>query len=938
MDRRFGETDAHLSLEDKMAIRFQKEKIRKTKSSSIFNMDEGKVDYLTHGGKLLGESNLNESRAAGSDDEDDDLGKDIVSSLHFGGGFVKKPETAGSTAPSRLDAFHEIIANSKLQKAQKKEMKEEQDHERERLDEVFAELMQESVLDLRPKKMSRKDEDKSENAADWEDAYDQSLMEVSREEKIRASDRTQTPEEMAVSAKAQLVRLEKLRLERMKRVPGGDDEEEDEDQDNADGEGRNSHSSTALGMDALDTENRSRYWKVRQLKKMKKLNMNNKKDQDDSREDSENEEDEDDEDDSENDPNSDEEEEEEEEDEDDYEIDDYEQAFQERSLCVSDTSSPDDDTDKATTVVKNDDNNSHAASDDSSCISDSDDSSEDSNSSDDDSEGETNKKPNPSEAPNKSTNVDVNEKMPHQINCPQDFEELESLLNRYVNHAKDFDALVERILVWNSLHLPGEEGQENRQKLMIFQELLVKLLIQWGNALPTSKNPDKLLDRLKVLYVRLFQLCQDLPEPSLHLWTRTLKGLQSQTNKKRQGFWQGEVHCCWPSLGQLFFLQFTGKVFSVSDYRHAIVSSTSLWMSQCLTQLPVRSGRDLSASLFMVGILLEYHAEAHRWIPEVWMFLTSLWTLISQERQKFFLKMAGKKGKKSTVEGTYHNKQVLVAKLEEELNQEDDPNILKSLDRQALQPWLNFVVKNDHFNHHSSRNLIAEEGVSGMHKIQWECFGVVAEQEWRKEWMVSWIDSLEQAIQNYVNPWKEMDGFPEIVYPLLLQDDAMPSSSKTPDEMTKDENTMNNSGYMASKPWLLEIQQIVQKTLAQRSPLQWRKATVEGIESKAPKYEIEFHRKKINDPDEDRSTYKQLKKELKQSQKTAMRDIRRDNEFLDQVRYREKTEASRKRQLERQKNFHWLESQQAVLNMQVRKDRSMVRGGGSGVAKRPRVR
>jgi hypothetical protein len=50
--RRFGESDADLSLEDKMFLRFQKERVKKAKNVSIFNLDGGE-DTLTHKGMYL---------------------------------------------------------------------------------------------------------------------------------------------------------------------------------------------------------------------------------------------------------------------------------------------------------------------------------------------------------------------------------------------------------------------------------------------------------------------------------------------------------------------------------------------------------------------------------------------------------------------------------------------------------------------------------------------------------------------------------------------------------------------------------------------------------------------------------------------------------------------------------------------------------------------
>lgn len=100
-DRRFGEDDPTLSLEEKMLLRFQKERQRRARAGSggkagRFNLEEGdgEEEYeedekyggfrLTHKGRALGEDDYRDQDALGSsDDEDDDaaggaLGRQIV--------------------------------------------------------------------------------------------------------------------------------------------------------------------------------------------------------------------------------------------------------------------------------------------------------------------------------------------------------------------------------------------------------------------------------------------------------------------------------------------------------------------------------------------------------------------------------------------------------------------------------------------------------------------------------------------------------------------------------------------------------------------------------------------------------------------------------------------------------------------------------------------
>jgi hypothetical protein len=99
-DRRFGEDDPTLSLEEKMLLRFQKERQRRARASGggagrsgRFNLEEGDDEEyeedeeygglrLTHKGKALGADDYRDEDALGSSDEDEGpggaLGREIV--------------------------------------------------------------------------------------------------------------------------------------------------------------------------------------------------------------------------------------------------------------------------------------------------------------------------------------------------------------------------------------------------------------------------------------------------------------------------------------------------------------------------------------------------------------------------------------------------------------------------------------------------------------------------------------------------------------------------------------------------------------------------------------------------------------------------------------------------------------------------------------------
>ena len=131
---------------------------------------------------------------------------------------------------------------------------------------------------------------------------------------------------------------------------------------------------------------------------------------------------------------------------------------------------------------------------------------------------------------------------------------------------------------------------------------------------------------------------------------------------------------------------------------------------------------------------------------------------------------------------------------------------------------------------------------------------------------------------------------------------------------------------------------LCQQTKQSRKPLQWRKPIKFIIETKNPRFQVDYQFKRDIDPDQDRVKLKQLTRQKKREEKAAMRELRRDSEFLDQEKYTEKLNQSNKMKLERQKNFSWMEDQQASINQQVRKGGELLRGGGSSISKKPKIR
>ena len=842
-DKRFGEQDATMSLDEKMFMRFQKERLKKARNASLFNLDSdrGPEDQLTHKGQLLGDGNMGDEDDFEDEDGDDDdkgLGRDVVNSLHFGGGLVPKQsehygpsslDSGGTMQPkSRLDALQEIVMKSKLHKMEKKEAKEEQESERLELDKAFAQLVSESAVEFRPVRSYRpEDEDKSGPFSE----YDKSLNAMAFESKVRASDRTKTAEEIALADKEKMEELEAARVKRMRGAAEGDSSAVDEALRGQGGKGGKGGKGSKGGKTKQQAKRRKtdddidgdeEYADGDIVTNNYGWNEEDEEEEGEGEGEGEEEGGADDEDDDE------EEEEEDDEDGDDEEGEEEEQEEQDEQEEVAVGSR---------CKVKK----SISAS-------------------------------------------DVNDAMPHILPCPGDLETLDGLIEKYVTSAKDLEVLLTRIVAYHSVHLPAPAGPANRLLLSSFFEILLKLFVRVGDSLsaPTDFSPEETMGVLDHLTVLIYKVTKDLTETAPQIWGKNIRLLQQQLQNRLRDYAQGTRSSCWPSLGRLLLLKVVGHVFAVTDFRHAIVSPCSLLLCQYLMQCPVSTASDAASGMLATAILLGYTAETKRLVPEALSFVNSTIRL--------FLPSAAEPSEVIGMMGTF------------------DKAKLASL-REAAASAHEFSVPSSRI---PWKYMSAKQGGAG--------------KGFTPEFARALLGSAYSLVTAIVTRHDSSSALPELLFPLIESLQLLrPQSSP---------HVLPKALQQAHLTLLSFCTAAAQTQRVSRKPLQWRNVETQSIETKAPKFQLDYTFKKDTDADADRAKMKQLTRQLKCEEKAAMRELRRDGEFLDRESFREKTEASDKRRNERAKNFAFMEEQQATINMQIRKGGGLMKGGGSGVIPR----
>eukprot|EP00357_Protocruzia_adherens_P017853 CAMPEP_0115020092 /NCGR_PEP_ID=MMETSP0216-20121206/29882_1 /TAXON_ID=223996 /ORGANISM="Protocruzia adherens, Strain Boccale" /LENGTH=412 /DNA_ID=CAMNT_0002391785 /DNA_START=3119 /DNA_END=4357 /DNA_ORIENTATION=+ len=263
-DRRFGEKDHTIDEETRFLARFQRERALGKNKKMKFNLDSDEEITMTHFGKNIDElDDFGDNVDVSSDEEMDRQFTEEATKAHFGGDEkANDGDDFFKVKKTKKEVYEEIIAKSKMYKAEKAKMKYENDETLRDLDNDFETLMG-WMAPYQPDKLSEAErlrakihrKAKAQEAQDTGevDEYDQLTITLANDIKTRPSDRQKSEEEMAKDRRTELELLEKARRRRMY---GEEDDSEDKD-------------------DSEEPSSLSTKEKERRKRKMKNANYNN---------------------------------------------------------------------------------------------------------------------------------------------------------------------------------------------------------------------------------------------------------------------------------------------------------------------------------------------------------------------------------------------------------------------------------------------------------------------------------------------------------------------------------------------------------------------------------------------------------------------------------------------------------------------------------------
>lgn len=276
VDRRFGEDDPNMTPEQKAAERFARQNDRKSRKSSMFNLEEESEEEmaLTHGGRSLdfgsgGQDDFDEDDIGSSDEDTDRPSKRLRLATEEANG--EEEDGLPQRRKTKNEVMKEVIAKSKLYKAERQAAKADDDEIRAELDkgmsEFYEALRSHKPPDKKPIPERTPTDDphmdpsraamlagKSRKEAEKE--YEANLRQLKLDARSKPSVRTKTDEEKATEEAARLQDLERKRIRRMKGEPDSSEDEQDGEpgpDEDIEREEEDEDDAQAFGLSALQT-------------------------------------------------------------------------------------------------------------------------------------------------------------------------------------------------------------------------------------------------------------------------------------------------------------------------------------------------------------------------------------------------------------------------------------------------------------------------------------------------------------------------------------------------------------------------------------------------------------------------------------------------------------------------------------------------------------
>ncbi|KAL4872177.1 hypothetical protein BDV12DRAFT_151400 [Aspergillus spectabilis] len=282
--------------------------------------------------------------------------------------------------------------------------------------------------------------------------------------------------------------------------------------------------------------------------------------------------------------------------------------------------------------------------------------------------------------------------------------------------------------------------------------------------------------------------------------------------------------------GDLIILTGIATVFPTSDHFHAISTPAHLCLARYLGQSPVNSLSDLCTGTYTASLALQYQTVSKRYMPELLNYVLNALCILCPEEPPSHL-------------GSFPIRQP---------TQSLRLSPSKSLKPRKLQFW----------------DIAGESNTTQSEDLK-----------------LSLLTTLISLLNTASDLWSTKSASPEILtqaHTVLTH--ILTSTTK------KKKTTLHSNTLQTLQTTLSTLSATIKTTYKLRRPLALHSHKPLAIKTAIPKFEETFNPDKHYDPNRERAELNRLKAEYKREKKGAMRELRKDANFVAREKLREKKE------------------------------------------------
>lgn len=449
--------------------------------------------------------------------------------------------------------------------------------------------------------------------------------------------------------------------------------------------------------------------------------------------------------------------------------------------------------------------------------------------------------------------------VPFTFACPVTHDDLLAALDEHSLSPEQVPLVIKRI---RALHHPSL-AEDNKFKLQAFIGVLLDHALYSANqAVAATSSDDRVaqLDLVDHLLRPIFELSTAYPTAAAEHFVEKLALMERNLSKAlSRGATKREVRT-WPGAAELTLLRIAGLVWPTSDLNHTVATPLMLLEAHYLAHARIRSYADIASGLYLVSLIIQQqgavldattHAqEARRMMPEALNFMQNVLMLL--------MPFDGKKQRQAA--------------------------------RSCCQ---RYAVPMPDFEEDHSRHLTLPPAGTATSRQRPDLFALLAATENASPDKQKATDLLGLALELLIELaelYKGTAAFIELFEPLRLVIELGSFSQRGASSQKEPISSLASQ----QKTTLSNLQAHLDESQRSRRPLRLHAHRAIPLASFIPKFDEGGKRSRYGggsgafDPDSQRAEEAKLRALVRKERKGALRELRRDAQFLAQHRAQEK--------------------------------------------------